>query len=267
MIKVTLLSGPQDLQRTLNIIWQTSKTTDSINMHPPDRPSLLLSLLNENVPVLRHFYFTFLLEDMTISFREQLVRSQYDHYWIQSGRITDWTRLRMDYPACTNDDEGLMGLARHAEASIKLFIESANAAKYPPEDYRDLVPLGALHRGIWTANLESLNTRFKKRTCWISQNTKWFPVLSQVARELRSYDSTLEGMAGPPCSDRDGNWIGCPFNATMEDRLNGTDPLPICPRWAKFQIQDIITAESLVNINQKRVKLYEEMWGYELLDG
>ncbi|MEO5366716.1 MAG: FAD-dependent thymidylate synthase [Magnetococcus sp. WYHC-3] len=265
MIKVRLISGPTNIDRKLSIMWQASKTSNAIDYDPPVDITLLGRLLHEDVPIVRHFYFTFLLENMTISFREQLVRSQYDHYWIQSGRITNWDTAYFELPACTKDNNRLKCLANNAINSIHAFVHACTHEKINPEDYRDLIPCGAHHRGIWTANLQSLATRFKKRTCWIAQNDKWFPVLYQVSEELRAYHPALINLAIPPCRDINWNWCDCPMHETMLDRYEGTDPLPVCPAWAaannKTNVHDILVA------NRSRVSQFERMWGHDITTG
>lgn len=265
-IKVTLISAPENIDDTLDLIWQISKTNAELNRKKVIDIDLLARLMSEDVPVLRHFYFTFLLENMSISFREQLVRSQHDHFWIQSGRITDWTEYAYDINDTIRRIPELRDLALKAHGHIREFIKVAAKSGINPEDYRDLVPVGAHHRGVWTVNIQSLISRFRKRTCWVAQNGLWFPVLSQVAEQLRDYHQAFSNMARPPCRDRNWKWTGCTINETMMDRYSGTDPLPLCPSWmahAKLFIEPEFIA---VERTSDRAQEYERLWGHGMLD-
>lgn len=231
-MRVTLLSGlgPSELDRLMAVIWQVSKTTAEINLDPPNVNSdLIIRLLDENVPVLRHVQFTFIIEDMTISFREQLVRGVHDHYWIQSGRIMDYSTLPIERPKNIDDedwDNYIYALSR--------IVDTALNDGQTPESFRDVIPLGLKHRGIWTVNLESLVQRFRKRSCWVAQGDKWIPVLLQVKHSLQGYHFS-DHLARPPCMEaghtRDAPWVftGCKIRETMMDRVKGTDPLSVCP--------------------------------------
>lgn len=265
-IKVTLISAPHDIDYVLDAIWQISKTNAKLEIGRLPDPLLLEKLMSEDVPVLRHFYFTFLLENMSIAFREQLVRSQHDHFWIQSGRITDWTEYSYDFNDRVRENPDLRELAIKAHGRIREFIKAAAKSGLSPEDYRDLVPVGAHHRGVWTANLQSLISRFRKRTCWVAQNGLWFPVLSQVAEQLRNYHPALTGMAIPPCRDRDWKWTGCTIHETMMDRYSGTDPLPMCPSWMDHTRIGIEPEFIAVEGFSPRAQEYERLWGHGMLD-
>lgn len=248
-----------EIARTLDVIWQVSKT-DS-HLAPGDEIRgchLLQKLVDENVPVLRHFYFTFLIEDMPIAFREQLVRTQYDHYWIQSGRITDWTNLRVESRDFESQEVAIA--EEDCIAAIKAWIEFADAKGIAPEDYRHLVPLGAYHRGIWTANLESLITRFKKRTCWVAQSDYWLDVVTQAKNQIEDALGVVFELR-PPCKGPDWRHTGCTIAKTMQDRLKGTDPLPVCP---VYYCKESVGMHC--DIPEDRIAQFEGIWGHDYSD-
>lgn len=250
-----------------------SKTDQELEERLPD-PKLLLKLIQEDVPVLRHFYFTFLITDMPIAFREQLVRSQFDHYWIQSGRITNWTTA--DYERRDLHDGVLNELQDQALEGIQEFIQRAHHRGVPPEDYRHLIPVGAMHRGVWTANLQSILQRLRKRSCWIAQSEYWTSVLDQVKQEIeRVLKVTIP--IRPPCMDHKG-YKACPMSETMKDRIFGSDPLSPCPLYLLREgstldfladddlipPKDVQLYDSVMIDEAERVKSYERLWNLEL---
>lgn len=256
-MRVRLLTSTAKIHETLDIIWQVSKTDDRIDYAEPRFPDdLLQSLIDEGVPVLRHFYFTFMIEDMPIAFREQLVRSQYDHYWIQSGRITDWTKAEIEERDYENGH--LVYMQDLAKEAIFRFIDCAEKNGIPPEDYRHMVPLGAMHRGIWTANLESLITRFKKRTCWVAQYGYWMEVLVQAKAEIENALDVRIPIR-PPCRDKDWKHTGCTVAGVMEDRAVGNDPLPCCPLFLRHEGSRIDFGEDDDLMPHKSTKLLNDV--------
>lgn len=275
-MKLTLLTGTADIQRTLDIIWQVSKTDMKIDYSGQQfSPTLLQELINENVPVLRHFYFTFLIEDMPIAFREQLVRTQYDHYWIQSGRVTNWTTTK--YETRQYDDPVLIEAQRLAINAIDDFVQKAHHRGTPPEEYRHLIPVGAYHRGIWTANLESLITRFKKRSCWVAQWGYWLDVLYQAKAQIEERCGITIPIH-PPCKDKKWNHTGCTVAGVMEDRAVGSDPLPCCPiyldkeghhidwgdKWDEVPSPERQLRYDVLKSHKTTVKKFETMWGRDV---
>jgi len=265
-VKVTMIAATPNPNKVVALIWQMSKTTEEINWSMETGPDLITKLMEEEVPVLRHIKFTFIIEDMSISFREQLVRTQWDDYWIQSGRITDWENLKTEDPKCCED--GVLGLIyEDIMDEVFNFVALAKEKGYAPEDYRDIIPVGALHRGAWTCSLQSLLQRLRKRTCWVAQSDKWFPVLYQVSEQIRDYNAAFTDICLPPCKDREWNHKGCTIAQTMSDRVAGTDPLPVCPIYAQYEMESEDYAITLCRENREHVDKLERMWGRDLASG
>lgn len=264
--RVTLLAAFPEPDMVIDRIWQVSKTVTEITDKRYFDEDLIYRLIGEQVPVLRFLPFVFLIEDMTIAFREQLVRTKWDEYWIQSGRITDWTNLRMEDPS------ELVGNARTNElyttykSSLERLVHTAHNEGIKPQDYRGVIPVNAYHRGAWFTNLQSLLTRFTKRSCWIAQHNVWVPVLSQVSSLLRGYHKAFKNICIPPCRNNEWTYTGCPFINTMADRLYGEDPLPPCPIFVKYKHggSDKI-AHKIISDNRKQTDLLERLWGHGIL--
>jgi hypothetical protein len=236
-IKVTLLASPSHPEELIQTIWRTAHDCGPVSMDDPiiDK-DLIFKLVREEVPVVRHLKFTFLLEDMPISFREQLVRSQYDDYFIQGGRITDYaTQLRVDVPPKVAATPELAQDFDRIVADIKSFARRASTFGLNPSEYRNLVPVGTLHRGIWTTNLQALMVRFHKRTCWNAQTDLWTPVLLQVAKILANEHRAFAGLNLPPCKDHLWKHTGCTVREIMRERYEGIDPQPTCPIWMQHE--------------------------------
>lgn len=275
--KVTLISAPSNPDWIIDMIWQVSKTTNEMDWTRDPDPDLLYNLIVEEVPVLRHLKFTFIIEDMSISFREQLVRTQWDDYWIQSGRITDWENLMCPVPETIKHLDSLSEDWFAIVRSIRNFVREAKRAELTPEAYRDIIPVGALHRGAWSVNLQSLLMRFRKRTCWVAQNTKWTPILRQVSEQLREYHPAFEDICLPPCKRRPWIHTGCVIPNIMQDRLDGTDPLPPCPIFVAEEDLDGYetdvhgaqqsVARDIAGKNIGHVENLESLWGREMFTG
>jgi hypothetical protein len=104
------------------------------------------------------------------------------------------------------------------------------AAGVAPEDARNVIPLGATHRMVWTLNLHALLNIFKKRTCWIAQLGLWEDVLYGMLEELEKTGLDLGPITSPPCyPQRDECWGGCAFRKENVARMQRNDPGLPCP--------------------------------------
>lgn len=232
-VKVTLLAGPEEPEQLIQTIWRTAHDCGPVSMEDKiiDK-NLIHKLVHEEVPVVRHLKFTFLLEDMSIAFREQLVRSQYDDYFIQGGRITDYaTQLNVDVPPKVAANEMLANEFDTIIDSIRKFARHASSFGLNPSEYRNIIPVGTLHRGIWTTNLQALMIRFHKRSCWNAQADLWTPVLVQVSKILSDLHPAFNRLIRPPCKDIKWYHTGCTVDKIMRERFNRIDPQPPCPIW------------------------------------
>lgn len=80
--KVTLMNPPQNVLELVYAIWQASKTEDELMdvedvkkcVFPREVEKLFRAVIAQRIPVGEHIDFVFMLENVSVSFREQMVR-------------------------------------------------------------------------------------------------------------------------------------------------------------------------------------------------
>lgn len=255
-MKVTLVDWPQDLIGTFSKVWAMSKTNGDWENAEPDEEEFT-RILDAEVPVLRFANFVFIIEDMPVFFREQLVRAKHEDFWIQSMRVADYSKGVRLYEL---PDEPEVSAC---EGAIYDAYRGLLDRGYPEEVARRILPLATLHRGAWFTNLQALLTRFKKRSCWVAEDL-WVGVLRQVRKELYTkVHPVLSDIISPPCFRRGSNkYERCTINEIMKHRHEGDDPLPLCPLWAyhNLPVEDVEYYEADVDA-QERVDQFAEFWG------
>ena len=222
-------------------------------------------------PLAEMVHFVFRLSDVTIAFREQLVRHRTNSYWIQGGRITDQSDVfdkgKYNIPDSVSKDPGLIKLWKDQWLHTQETYKSLRAHGVPDEDCREVVGSGVTHRLTMGINLRSLIELCKSRTCQIIQG-HWIEVVRQIINEVTTKVDPIFGIIGfPPCWNSDKKFIGCKFNGVSEERLMGQDPHPVCPIWFEnspktlngkpVEIQDL---RDLGRWNDERNKQFNEIW-------
>lgn len=105
-------------------------------------------------------------------------------------------------------------------------------AGMPPEDARNLLPLGIQHRMTWSTNLSALTHLLSKRGCWIAQLGMWEPVILGVVDELATkVDPFFRTLINPPCIGSNGEFEQCRFHKENKEYILGNDPHHPCPLW------------------------------------
>lgn len=259
--------------RAIAAVWEQSKTTKSLDevlesvdeMSEADLEKLLISVM-EGVPVVECVSFIFVLENVSISWREQMVRHRVGtkpdirvgadwltvdsipevadmSAWSQSMRLMDMADFA-DRRAYRTPDS-IISLARdktratpfepveewHEDmARIQKMYAKWAGFGIPLEDARDLIPLGATSRLSWTVNLRTLQHIVGKRGCTILQLGLWGPIILGMISELTKKVSPVFGrLVTPPCMKGD-KWSGCIFPEDIARRMDGRDHnLPVCP--------------------------------------
>lgn len=270
--KVTLVDWPRYPLETLYTIWQAGRTTGPLES--PEEVHLrgksdeefrgkmraqCAIILGSHLPVIESLYFTFVLENMSISLREQLVRHRIgtrvgpsvgvdvvpdlatSTWWSQSMRVLDMSRFATE--GHYRVPEGLEGKAvRTADGmeqpaderfhDLMLLIQTVYKelceAGVKNEDAREVLPMAVQHRTSWTLSLASIYHIVGKRSCWILQADLWFPVIKGIIHELaEKVDPYFLEMANPPCI-KQGVYGGCVHKAEVHERIIGRDQLPPC---------------------------------------
>ena len=224
---------------------------------PPDK--LFTEVLSSNIPVGNCINFTFILENVSVAFREQLVRHQQRDnekgemqtvsYWSQTSRARDIDHFAEQDMFYIPDPKH--STSNLTENSIKYYKECMNAIQgmymalknfygWHQDDARLITPIGYTHRISFSVSLPRLIEIFKTRTCWVAQSSLWHPVLALMIEELCNKVSPLfSTISDPPCYKR-GKFNSCPVISDNEQRVLGKDPSPPCPIYAYENTCDIL---------------------------
>jgi len=146
------------------------------------------------------------------------------------------------------------------------------------EDARQLIPVGATHGITWGLNLKAMLHIFGKRSSWIAQIGIWGDVMGQMADELVSKVHPMFRMVLMPQCVVKGKYVGCPVNGTNVERIQGTDGMPPCPLWVRYQTADAMSAYTSVEsaswqppvttvTSETHPHAADGMHGLEVLDG
>jgi thymidylate synthase (FAD) len=248
-MKVTLLEAPQYPVELLWSLWQASRTDDPLlvpqklsgKLGSDEREELFVKLLAMDIPVMENLFFVFMLEDVPVSFREQLVRHRTATYWSQTSRVRDMGEFhekgRYFTPETVKQNPTLLKAYGDTLEYIQDCYNQLLKDGIPREDARQLLPMASTHRISWGVNLRALKHTLANRTCWIAQAGLWHPVVKGVVSELVAKVHPALGMlAKPPCWDLQtgcAEGAACPFVEENVRRLAGTDPFPPCPIWLR----------------------------------
>jgi thymidylate synthase ThyX len=222
-------------------------------------------------PLAEMIHFVFRLSDVTIAFREQLVRHRTNSYWIQGGRITDqsdvFDKHKYNIPDSISGDTYLTRVWQDQWKNTQETYKKLKQSGIPDEDCREIIGSGVTHRLTMGINLRSLIELCKSRCCYIIQG-HWIEVVRQIIQELKNKVDPIFGVLGyPPCWDSNKQFIGCKFNGVCEERLDGKDPHPVCPIWfehSKKILDSIPVSEQdlrdLDRWNDERNTQFNNMW-------
>ena len=252
---VKLISHTNLPVETLEAVWRASRETGPI---PPIEEltgdvDLFQKILASKIPVSQMIDFVFLLEDVSISFREQMVRHKIgtkvgdkvgvdtvpdltdSTWWSQSMRVLDMGDFAANDAYFVPDSVASRpeALAHYVDAmcgtaeAYKTLVEMG----VPREDARNVIPLGAGHRIVWKLNLGTLMHVVGHRGCWILQLGFWGPIIKGMIEALATrIHPSFRDLISPPCMKGD-KFTGCAFALDNEKRLFGEDPLPPCSLW------------------------------------
>lgn len=260
--KVTLLTHTKDPLETVYSVWEASKgeeallTTEEVKNKVPAEEvrELFKAVIAQKIPVGEHVDFVFMLEDVSVSWREQAVRHRIgakvgddrigvdivpelaeSSFWSQSMRIQNMGKF------ATNDkyrlpdtvvDAGPQAVAAFHE-TMTIIEDTYNglvALGVPMEDARELMPLGAQHRISWRLNIGALQHIVGKRGCWILQLGIWGPVIMGMIEELATkIDPVFRDLVKPPCIGDNDEFKECIYMEECRRRIDKSDQLPPCP--------------------------------------
>jgi len=264
--KVTLITHTKDPLETVYSVWESSKTENPLMTVeeikatvPPDKvEELFRAVIAQRIPVGEQVDFVFMIENVSVSWREQAVRHRIGakisperlgadivvdripdladgSWWSQSMRIQDMRtfekrkQFRLPETIANHPDERVLGAYMTTMKTIADAYAFLVDAGVPMEDARELIPLGAQHRLSWKLNIGSLQHIVGKRGCWILQLGIWGPVITGMVEELATkVHPIFRELVTPPCIKGD-DFKGCIYMEENRRRYTQDDQHAPCP--------------------------------------
>lgn len=262
--KVTLMSWTQMPLETVYAVWEASKTEDPLktpewvrdNVPAEEVEKLFRAVIRQRIPIGEHVDMVFMLEGVSVSFREQMVRHRIgttaspervgadivmgeirdltkSSWWSQSMRIQNMGSFAVDKmyrmpPSVEANERAKKAFERAMFYAGEAYRDLVDMG-IPMEDARELIPLGAQHRISWKLNISALQHIVGTRSCWILQAGLWEPVIHGMVTELaEKVHPIFAELATPPCIKAD-EFKGCVYMEECRRRHTGDDALPPCP--------------------------------------
>ena len=237
---------------------------DAVKKRTDERLALFCQIMDADIPVAENVSFTFMLDNVSVALREQLVRHRIgakagerlgmdyapglhdSTWWAQSMRILDMGKFAENgkylIPETIKDNKEVttcFGMEKGRKITVpelyKDFMmvagktyENLVKAGVPMEDARNVIPLAATHRISWTLNLAALKHIVGKRGCWILQLGIWKSVIvgmiEAIAKEVHP---VFRRLISPPCM-KGNRFTGCHFEIDNKRRIDGLDEIPAC---------------------------------------
>lgn len=268
---VTLVNFTRDPLETVWILWQQSKIDgptsldiDEVKRTVPraDLETLFWDVLRQKIPISENIHFLFVLDGISISLREQMVRHRIgthfgdnfgvdtvpdiaqSSWWSQSMRIQDMgafaDRGMYRVPETLGDSDGpntARALYHDTMKTVQEAYKSLTMLGVPMEDARELIPLGAQHRISWDLNLAALQHIVAKRGCWILQLGIWGPIIHGMINQLADkVHPMFARIVAPPCISSDDKFTSCQYRLENQRRMPDMqgdifDHHAPCPLW------------------------------------
>lgn len=302
--KVTLLTFTAFPLETIYSVWQASKndaplmTPDEVhsNIGAAEVENVFKSVIKQRIPVGEHIDFTFMLEHISVSWREQAVRHRIgvlpgpesvgsdmfidtipnlssSSFWSQSMRIRNQGRFssnrdyRIPESILKNGDINVLRAYTDTMDRIELAYNFLVASGIPMEDARELMPLGAQHRMSWKLNISSLQHIVGERGCFILQLGLWGPIIVGMIKELvQKVNPIFSELVCPPCI-KDDSFRCCVYQEENRRRYEGLDQHPPCPLHFRHhripeqmgKEEDILKAHEISTLRKYNVPMAYEM--------
>jgi hypothetical protein len=309
--KVTLVEWPRNPIQTVFYLWEAARSNDPL-LETPDGirarcesdpefnkrvREIFEKVVDSAIPISENLNFVFLLEGVSISFREQMVRHKIgvkvgerfgvdmfpdlhdSTWWVQSMRVLDMGKFAdkelYRLPDTTRGDLFLETKFRQAMHCAQDAYTELLASGVPIEDAREVIPLAAQHRLSWGLNLSALIHICKKRSCWIPQIGTWGPVIEGMVNELVvKVDPYFRKLVTPPCMKED-TFENCIYKLDNERRVLGEDPLMPCPLYLsnekqlEFEVErqrDLKNCRKYPHYNKLEAD-FESLWERDTMTG
>ena len=299
--KVTLLSWTQNPIQTIYAIWYASReerapivNLSKINPNDPKVIEVFQKIINAHLPVADALNFVFLLENVSIALREQMVRHRVgvrlgdrlgvdmipelgqSSWWGQGMRILDMGRFAKESRYYTPETVSSGDLeTKNIYTSAMTLAEEMYcrlvSKGIPREDARNVIPLAASHNITWIINLSALKHIIGKRGCWIPQLGLWKPVIKGMVDELSvKIHPSFRGLINPPCIENN-KFKECLFKLDNENRIKGIEePVP-CPLYLHHHDKRVFEPTHMTpNRYKTYLKQFDEfqaLWGRDPYTG
>jgi len=249
-----------EILQSLWTVWHTSKVGigNIIPIYDYDSAiNLFKKLIGVEIPILEFFQLTFMMENIPVFLREQMVRHKVmtscgdnfgvdiipdlskSTWWSQSMRILNMGNFADSCEYYIPEQLENNEIYRKAMISCQNYYNELVENGIPLELARGVLPFAANHTIAWNMNLKIFMEIVGIRTCWILQTGIWSSVIKKMSDELINLDSNLfDGIALPRCFEN-GNFTGCKYCHENERRVNGLDILPPCPLYM-YESEDYI---------------------------
>lgn len=212
-------------------------------------------VIEMKMPLLETIDVMFLLENVPVALREQMVRHRIAHHFGErigadivpdlAGNSSFWSQTMRIIDCSKFFDEGNFFVPEIAEECTKTTFIAGKGIEYekdskeyyleciqeiqnmyrnlmkqygwPMEDARNVLPMALQHRLTWKTNLASLLHVLGKRTCWHAQLGMWKPVIEGMIDSLgKNVHKCFFKLLDPPCIGKDGNFAECVFKPENE---------------------------------------------------
>jgi thymidylate synthase ThyX len=290
---IRLVDSPAHPKECLYVLWKSSRTiggyrytaaqvAEMAKTDPAlaaDVNKTFQDIVDSELPIKQNLNFTFVLDDVSISFREQMVRHKIgnklgDNYgvdtapdlesstfWSQSIRYLQprefATKMNYRLPAKLNDSQ--RRTFTYAMQYIENVYNTLLNEGVSQEDARELLPVGMTHSISWTLNLATIQHVIGKRGCWLAQADLWEPIIQGMVTELSKLDPYFKTIVAPPCI-KGGKFGACKFKIENDARVAGTDPLTPCPLFvSETGVMSRAETEKHVHFPEFEAK-YRRLW-------
>lgn len=296
MAKVKLVSYTKNPVETVYYLWQASRHNNKMEdvealtnqrktspQKAEEIEKIFKAVVESHIPVSENISFSFLLEDVSIALREQLVRHRIgvavgdrvgmdivpelskSTFWSQSMRILPMTefykRRTYEVPESLTGKLEATQLYHDTLKKIQQAYNDLVAMGIPLEDARMLLPLACQHRISWTLNLSALQHIIEKRGCWILQGGLWDSVVRGIVSELvEKVDPIFSDLIKPPCIKNE-KFAGCLFGEDNERRIDGRDEIPPCPLYLNYYKKQYVASDETKKLREKTMReVYAKLW-------
>lgn len=255
---------------------------------------LFMKIIRQEIPVSENIEFIFMINDDSISHREQMVRHRIGHkhgdnfgvdiipddskssYWSQSMRILDMSQFfnegRFLVPDSIADNEEAEKAYLFTLGVIQeCYSDMVNKFHIPFEDARNIMPLASTMDISWKLSLQSLLHVLGKRSCWILQLGLWEPIITGMIEEICKWIHPMfREIILPPCFS-EGEFKECVYKLENERRVSGEDALCVCPLYLGTQetypanLTEL--SEEHLNETAERGEKYQKLWGRNIWTG